>query len=499
MMIRVMVVEDEPPVQRSICKKIEKINPSFQVTAVADNGYSAVEMLEKQEIDVMFVDINLPVMNGIEVLEHIKERQIKVIPVVLSGYKDFEYVKSAFSNDVYDYLLKPLKDNELKILMERITQVYRKRAFEEKAQDLEKAMTGFVGAVNNEKEYCMVLLTLGYNGASAGNDKDFGELFQYMDISGKVSTLVPSESFWVVDGKQINEKIIFIRKGYDPELSRLNSLFDHRTEMPCPLTVVYSRDAVNLKYVYGTYEKLRSYTKKHMIFMKSSVFAYCDEEIRPEDNTEKNKNNVDDILKKCVSDGIDSWVDGIKELLEILTVRPVRYKESVYYLRYFMTKLCQEYPGNREYFEIEDDLQFVLENSSSIEAMKEEFEFLLREHFFSEKNVSRDKRQIAKNIKEFLDKNFRTNITNQKLAEKYGFVPSYLSAIFKSYYDVTPMDYVIYRKMEEAKQLLTHSGMKVKDVADYLGYQDSLYFSKVFKKEIGISPKEYVKQNECSG
>lgn len=47
--------------------------------------------------------------------------------------------------------------------------------------------------------------------------------------------------------------------------------------------------------------------------------------------------------------------------------------------------------------------------------------------------------------------------------------------------------------MEEAKHLLVHSRMKVKDVANYLGYQDSLYFSKVFKKETGVSPKEYIK------
>lgn len=218
MMIQVMVVEDEPPVQRSICRKIEKINPAFKVTAVADNGYTAIEILEKQDIDVMFVDINLPVLSGIEVLEYMNEKQIDVIPVVLSGYKDFEYVKAAFSNNVYDYLLKPLKDNDLKILLDRIMQICKKRDFEEKAQDLEKALTGFVGVEDRTRAYCMALLTLGYNGYSAGNDKDYGMLFQQLDISNKISTIIPVESFWIVDGKQINEKIIFIRKGCDPEL-----------------------------------------------------------------------------------------------------------------------------------------------------------------------------------------------------------------------------------------------------------------------------------------
>ena len=89
-------------------------------------------------------------------------------------------------------------------------QICKKRDFEEKAQDLEKALTGFVGVEDRTRAYCMALLTLGYNGYSAGNDKDYGMLFQQLDISNKISTIIPVESFWIVDGKQINEKIIFI-------------------------------------------------------------------------------------------------------------------------------------------------------------------------------------------------------------------------------------------------------------------------------------------------
>ena len=63
---------------------------------------------------------------------------------------------------------------------------------------------------------------------------------------------------------------------------------------------------------------------------------------------------------------------------------------------------------------------------------------------------------------------------------------------YKQYYDVTPMDYVVNRKMEEGKCLLKHSKMKVKEIAEELGYEDSLYFSKVFKKAAGMSPKQYM-------
>lgn len=494
MMIRVLIVEDEPPVQRNISRKIETIDPSFKVTAVADNGLSAIKIVEEQDIDVMFIDINLPIMNGIEVLAYMKEKEIHVIPIVLSGYKEFEYVKSAFSNNVFDYLLKPLKENDLKILLDRVSQLCKKRKFDEKTQSLEKALTGFVDQSEQPKEFCMVLLTLGCNSYSAGNDKNYGQLFQKMCIYEKLAKIVPMESFWIVDGKNINEKLIFIRKGYDPELSILNQLFDNRGEMPCQLTIVYCREAIELKNVYEMYDNLHEFTKKNMIFMKSASLTYCEEELRTDDDMRRTKKRVDEIISRCCTKGVDSVVDGMRELLDILTARPVSHKAAVFNFRYFMTKLCQDYLGKHEYFEIEDELQFVLENSASVEAMKEELEFLFREQFFADTNGSRDKQLIAKNIKEFLDKNFRTTITNQKLAERFGFVSSYLSAIFKVYYDMTPMDYIIYKRIEEAKQLLMHSGMKVKDVANHLGYEDSLYFSKVFKKETGVSPKEYIKK-----
>ena len=120
MKIRVMVVEDEPPIQRSICQKIEEINENFEVTAAIDNGKDAIQYLKEHSVDVMFVDMNLPIVSGKELMEYTAAENIRVMPVVLSGYTDFEYVKCALSNHAIDYLLKPLKNNELKLVLDKI-------------------------------------------------------------------------------------------------------------------------------------------------------------------------------------------------------------------------------------------------------------------------------------------------------------------------------------------------------------------------------------------
>ena len=142
MKIRVMVVEDEPPIQRNICQKIEEINSSFQVVATADNGREAYRYLQEHTVDVLFVDMNHPVLNGQELLHSVAQQNMKLIPVVLSGYTDFTYVKSAFENNALDYLLKPLKDSELKLLLERLEEKLQRQWFEEKAHRFEEALSG---------------------------------------------------------------------------------------------------------------------------------------------------------------------------------------------------------------------------------------------------------------------------------------------------------------------------------------------------------------------
>ena len=94
-------------------------------------------------------------------------------------------------------------------------------------------------------------------------------------------------------------------------------------------------------------------------------------------------------------------------------------------------------------------------------------------------------------MKNYLDEKFRSNVTNQLLAANFGFVPSYFVCFFKICYGLTPMDYLVNKRIDEAKVLLEDGSLKIKDIARVVGYEDSLYFSKVFKKFTGVSPKEY--------
>ena len=247
---------------------------------------------------------------------------------------------------------------------------------------------------------------------------------------------------------------------------------------------------MELADILSVYRSMQKYTREHRIFMKDALLVYSPGNLSKE--SADRKEELDRLLLQCGNAGPDELSEVFGKLLKLLTARPVLQKDAVHDIRYFVFRLCQKYPGHREYYELEQEVQFILDNYYTEETLREEFDFLFRDIFGAAPVESGDKRALAEKMKRYLDENFRSNITNQFLAERFGFVGSYLSSIFKSYYEVTPIDYVVKRRMEEGKKLLEKGEMKIKEIAGWLGYEDSLYFSKVFKRVTGMSPKEYV-------
>lgn len=493
-------MEDEPPILRSICRMTETLNENFTVTAAAEDGGEAIRYLEEhgREVDVLFVDMNLPVVNGRELLEYVTGRKLRLIPVVISGYTDYEYMKSAISNNAMDYLRKPLNAGEMKLLLGRIEERCRQLQFEEKEQDLKKALMGESSPARSaeppsaQQEYSMVLLTFGIScGYSVENEWNFEAVCRRLGLEEKLSSVLPHERFWIVDGKYVNEKLIFVRKDSGLDSGSLQQVLAQLDCRPLVLTTVYYREGIRLENILPVYRQLQRYTRDHMFFARDALFVYCTD--KPPEGDPRRKAEIDRLVRQCSADGMEKIYACFIRVLALLTERPVTYREAVHDIRYFIFRVCAERPGHREYFELEDEIQFILENYYTAGEIAEAFREVFRNLFGALSAESGEKDVLAGRMKDYLDANFRLNITSQMLAECFGFAPSYLSSIFKQYYGVTPVYYMVRRRMEEGKRLLAESGAKIKDVARMLGYEDSLYFSKVFKKIVGMSPKEYVR------
>lgn len=109
----VCVIEDEPLMREYLASNLSSINPDFYVSAAAANGSEAINLLNGHNFDLIITDIRMPGLSGLEIVEKIRNEEDDTPVILLTGYDDFSYAKTAIKLGISDYLLKPLNDNEL--------------------------------------------------------------------------------------------------------------------------------------------------------------------------------------------------------------------------------------------------------------------------------------------------------------------------------------------------------------------------------------------------
>lgn len=112
-MMKVLIVDDEPKLREGLKSIVPWAELGYQVVGTAANGNEALEKHEICDPDLMLIDIRMPGMDGLQLIEAIRKQDTDIHLLILSGYADFDYAKRAISNRVDGYLLKPVDEDEL--------------------------------------------------------------------------------------------------------------------------------------------------------------------------------------------------------------------------------------------------------------------------------------------------------------------------------------------------------------------------------------------------
>ena len=116
----VLIVDDEHYPRQALRRYFEKADSEFRVTAEASDGLEALDILQKTDIEVVITDIRMPAMDGLELVKTARERYPNLLIVILTGYADFEYAQTAIRYGAFDYLLKPVLDEDLDNTLSRL-------------------------------------------------------------------------------------------------------------------------------------------------------------------------------------------------------------------------------------------------------------------------------------------------------------------------------------------------------------------------------------------
>jgi len=490
-MIRVLLTEDEPPIMRANVAAIESLNSEFKVVTTAINGKKAIEELEKQKIDVVFTDVRMPVMDGLELVNHIKNNYPHIITVITSGYSDFEYARKAIEFKVYDYILKPVSKVKLSELLDNIQKEISNRNHEKKRNML------IHGSVNADSELadleCIVIL------ACAGAISFYGNE-PAMTFWNKVSLdeivlgiLEEGEGHILLHGNTMAERIIIIELIKTDSMERISEkIFDALKNDEGITITLNCIMGIKMSETGEAIRKLRDDMMRRIILTKSQIMYYnnsSENYITLTYSTEQ----VEYIIKSL---NVGEYKKAKKCILEIFKVMEennatqediTNFLEMMINYYYFRVKSV-----SKKFSVVKKEIYSTISNFKNYEGIADEVVSVLLNIRGVELEQPVKQPKFINNIEEYIKMNYQNNITNTVLSKQFGFVPSYISYQFKKYKGVSPGDYLTNYRIEKAKTIMQEdSDLLVKEIADMVGFHDAYYFSKTFKRKTGIWPTEY--------
>jgi len=534
-MYKVVIIDDEALVRIGLKSMINWSDNDCEIIGEAANGQSGYELILDTSPHIVITDIKMPLMDGLEMIQKLKESGNKSKFIVLSSYNEFELLRKAMKYGIEDYLIKLELEPELLIdilthLKEKISLDYKKQDEEYKTEKYlmenkfamrEEFFKKVISKVTKDKneieeELDYLKITLNKNCilcaviqvSNAGKFDNFEEadinLLEF-SILNVVDEIV-NDFFEAYCFKwKINEYNIIFSADDNSEKKDIKDKIKSMSERIITMLKQYFNiDSImgisninkGLTGIGNAHVESRQALKESFFKGKEKVLFFDD--IVLKENIEKiaYQYELDSLLKYIELSDIEAIEIVFQEIINDLNDKGIS-KNSAYDLCAKITYLINIAVGkDKKNLEIifGDDTS-IFEKISKLESIQAIEDWLRKiekgiYNYLLNQNKGQNKKLIYK-TKKIINDNRGKVVSLQDVASKLNISSGYLSTIFKQYTGVSFIDYVTEVKMEEAKRLLKEGKYKIYEIAQMTGYENAYYFSKVFKKVTGITPREF--------
>ena len=495
-MIKVLIVEDEPPIARAVKQLICRYSDAFQVVGTEINGRAALERLGRGEVDVVFTDIRMPVMDGLELLENIQRDYPEVVTVLLSGYQEFEYAQKAVCFQAFDYLLKPVSFEKMSALLGKLEILCRNRAYLKKRDQLSGLIEGN-GEASAAQADCVTLLVNA--GAMPLTSDDLGapgrKFWRGVQLEELLRSIVPErDSVLPFSGKSKTERIVVIEtRSPDSARAAIETLYRRLTEMtPLPITVAARVEPVPISEVAQTISDLRTLLYREIRLCASQLLWDAPGGARrPGKAIPLSSFPVNRVVEAICAGSAEQLSAAVAEML---AVSEREGQTQFDFMRLLETIIGDSRIGDNSesYLDVKTRLGEAVLGSMDFASLGERVSEILLGMRQSGGEAKKSQEAVVAEMEQYLIDNYEKPISNEMLANKFGFVPNYISKIFRRHRGVTPSEFLTKYRVEMAIRLMkAHPDMLIKEIAQAVGYANQYYFSRIFKKETGMWPTEY--------
>ncbi len=531
-----MIVDDDPLICEWLANQINWNHIGFEVVYIANNGIDALHKFNEYNPDVIISDISMPKMDGIELLNSIKEYETGPQVVFLSDENDYPHVKQGILLGAFGYILKPINKDSLKELMKKVfDELMLKKQEEEKKQKIKEKMELFrerlLYDILRGKDYPLqkfddIVDEYGLNlhkgivqvaiveiGNFDDNSKELVKSGKFDELTEKVRNeiLKMADGFGsiscVIGDMDIGILSVIIQPLNDVKISEFEEIsylffskllekikldMDVRVTIgvgniqnnikEISLSYMGAKAALRHKYILGGNRVINikefDFDKQQKILYPAEREKLLTDYIMTDD--EKVLQSINNLFNE-ISIGSQGVLNRIAFAANQLVYNISRYIDSQYS---YIKKL---YDFNKF-----TDVDFTAFKSE--EEIKEHFIYIVNDIIEVVKKYKPGHgNPIIKKACDYVLQHIDEDITLFTISDKLNLSKNYFCSLFKQETGYNFLEYVTTVKMEWAKRLLKEGNCKTYEVSDMLGYRESSYFSRLFRKYTDYSPAEYKK------
>lgn len=532
-MLRVFLAEDETIIRETLRDTMPWAQCGYTFVGEAGDGEMALPLIQQAKPDVLITDIRMPFMDGLALSKLVLQEFPQMKVIILSGYDDFEYAQTAIGLGVERYLLKPITKSTLmtvlqevreKIQGERAQQNYLAQ-FRQEAQDyeqyarrrfLERIVAGqlSVQEIYEQAEkldldlraqvYDLALVSAVPESSNTETYSEQGArirdemvsyflkhpeyiLFRWNLTSYAVLLLGRQENMEAIVSRCVN-KVRQLYQTFGPELSWY---------------VAVGTPTRRLSALPGCFEEVsRLWAYRHILpeqhilsaeTVKTFTGTGSDHDLSGLDMSKVSPAMLTGVLQNASAQEIPSFVDeyihSLEEALESGPFCQYLMLSARFTATQFVEGLGVE---QREYLSGLGCLGMVGQQISVDDLKRYLSDILLQAIKLRDRVTGSQYSGQLKQAVRYIDEHYRCeDISLNRVAKEVDLSPNYLSAVFSQEMGTTFVEYLTARRMEKARELLRHSDLRSGEIAAAVGYKDSHYFSFLFKKTQGCTPRDY--------
>jgi two-component system response regulator YesN len=531
LLLRVLLVDDEPFIRRGLAALIDWEAEGYCITGEASNGRSAIQLLEQNEYDLIISDIKMPEMDGIELINYVKDHKLSDARFVfLSGYYDFEYARTAIQCNCCDYILKPIQKDELLAALRRIVEKYQKEAGSEKQKkDCEKAymesqlmaiLWGKYDEVNlnyvRERLRLSESITYIHCEISLNNDKflaisEENKIGHHRKLYNYANLLLKNYSDYIVFDTIKHTQcygigIIYCsfmanEKGLSQEEWLKWILKELSDRVGYEVVATMGGQVKDISFIVNSYREAIMIRSFRFYMKQDNKFTWlCKKEADSKSiKIDNSKKQIDDFIHVIeINDRIKIKAYS-KELYQCMMDKntdPEEVSKDIQYILYRLLGLAYNQDADINQEEIMQYIREAVYSSRTNYENEQKFQQFSVEY---SDYLAQLRQNMAKGtinlIEADIEENYFENISLKSFGEKYYINSAYLGQLFKKQFGCSFKDYLNNVRVKKAAELMLNTDKKIYEIAGEVGYKNLEYFINKFEETYDVTPTRFRKRN----